>query len=123
MTIDWTGVAAVIIAVGSIIDRLFTQWNVRRPLKEAALQRERIANEAKATLDAQNEVLGGIKENTDGILNRAKIVGDKALEEVERVAKGGRPTPYGEPSAENPVTLSAGKAVVTRPVRDDERQP
>lgn len=119
MTVDWTGISLVIVAVGAIVDRLLTQWNIRRPLKDAVVQRERIATEQKTAIDAQNNVLAAVKDNTDGALTAAKKVADAFEAEADRLRKGGPPTPSGQPGPDQPVAMQ-WKATVERPERSDD---
>jgi len=117
MTIDLIGIAAVIVAFGTPLTIIFTQYNTRKAIRDAEAARVKDAAETKGTLDAQNKVLAVVALNVNGNLSETKKIADAFQTEIERVSAGGAPTPYGEPSEARPVTLSAGKATTARPER------
>ncbi len=105
---DYTGLAALVIAVGSMLDRLYNSYKTRKEITDSRVEQRKAMAE-------QNKVLEGIKKDTNGAMSATKHIADTFGAEIERVAQGGTPTPYGIPSPQNPVTLSAGKAQTQRP--------
>lgn len=105
-TSELMGWAAVIVALTAALVAVFSQYNTRKAIEAAAKENR----EADAR---QQEKLDAMAKNVNGNLTRIQEVADKFAAEVLRVAQGGAPTPFGEPSAENPVTLSAGKPTVS----------
>lgn len=133
MPLDLTGIAAIIIAIGTPLTVVFGQYNTRKAVQEAreeaklaeavaAKERVRVAEEQKAAMDAQNQTLSVVKDNTDGALTAAKKVADAFEAEAERLRKGGGPTPAGEPGPDQPVAMQ-WKATVERPERPDADHP
>ena len=113
--IDYTGLAAVIVAIGAIIDRIFSQLNTRKAIDAARAEALVTAAEATVERAKQGATLSAVADNVDGNLSATKAIADQFATEVERVAAGGTPTKSGLPDADNPVTVSVGRATTIRP--------
>ncbi len=121
-SIDLTGLAAVIAVLGGPLTVIFAQYNTRAAIRAAAAQAKKDADEHLEILKGQNAVLATVKDDvaetkqaTNGALAAAHAISDQLSAEVQRVARGGTPTPYGEPSDEHPVTLTAGVPATVKP--------
>lgn len=69
-----------------------------------------------AVLKKQDEILARVDQNVNGALTATKTIADQFAAEVKRVAREPhKPTPFGEPTPEQPVTLSAGEPATLRP--------
>lgn len=97
-----------------VASSLITTFPVVLTIIVTAWLQRRAAADERAKADAK---LDTIVQHVNGGLSAVKEVADKFAAEVIRLQTPGATTPYGEPSAAHPVTLSAGIPTVLKPER------
>jgi hypothetical protein len=115
MSIVWT---QLILTIGSVLcTGIVAYFQYKSKQAVTGIERTTNANAAvgEATLLAATSIAEKVDENTamtaevhktvNGPFAEANRQSDAFAAEVGRVSRGGSPTPHGEPSAENPVTM------------------